>query len=195
MVSNLDKIWKFTLDHEGGLCEDKDDPGGITKYGVDYRMLLNLSKIKSNHAWLYDLNVRLPVTRNSIVLLTKDQAKGIYQRVVWNPLGLNRFAYPIASVLFDAGVNHGNKKSVEFMQKAYNKHFNGNLAVDGILGPKSATAFLQDNTVKINKLADMALEERALWFARHVATVPTSKKFLKGWLNRVNDLEKYLGVG
>lgn len=188
----FDFAWKFTLAHEGGLCDDKDDPGGITKYGVDLRMMKDLAQIPSARERLHELGVKLPISRASIINLTKTQAAAIYKFVVWDALGLSRYSVPVASVLFDGGVLHGNSRSTRFVQAAHNAmHPAFILAEDGILGPKTRQAITTDAP---QKLARLALDEREAWYHRHVEAVPAHQKFLRGWLNRVRDLRAYLGL-
>ncbi len=188
----FDFCWKFTLAHEGGLDDDPDDPGGVTKYGVDMRMLKDMEKRTSDRAELKALGVKLPICRESVVSLTRAQAAAIYRYAVWERLGLSRFSVPVACVLFDAGVNNGVSASVKFLQRAHNDlRPSSPLVVDGRLGPKTRAAIFADNP---QRLAGLALDRRAYWFRSHVKVKPKSKKYLKGWLNRVSDLRKYLGL-
>lgn len=189
----FDYAWKFTLAHEGGLTEDKNDPGGITKWGVDFRMLSGLAKKQKMKAMLIENGVRLPVTRETIKALTKAQAAAIYRAVVWEPLACWRYADPIAMVLFDAGVISGNQQSVILVQRAWNgRHPRATqLAVDGIIGPKTTQAILTDEALP---LAARAIDERLAFHIRLVEQKPKLKAFLPGWKNRVRDLRKYLGL-
>lgn len=187
----FDFCWKFTLKWEGGFTDDKDDPGGVTKYGVDLRMLLGMQSPADRLA-LEALNIYQPVTRATIVNLTPAQAAGVYRYQVWDKLGLTLFPTTIQAVLFDAGVHNGNVQSVKFVQKAHNElKPSFPLVVDGKLGPKTRQAVVTDN---VKDLADIAIDRREYFFISLAKVSPARKKFLKGWLNRVNDLRKYLGL-
>lgn len=184
--------WKFALKWEGGLTDDKYDPGGITNYGVDIAMLRDMELVKSKKEFLRALGVRLPVDRETIKRLTKAQAAEIYRFQVWSPLECWRYADPVGVVLFDAGMNNGNGNSVKFIQRAHNDlKPNSKLTVDGALGPKTRQAILSDDP---NKLAKLAIDRREYFFRSLVKVKPKMQKFLKGWTNRTADLRKYLNL-
>lgn len=188
----FDFCWKFTLSWEGGLCDDAGDPGGVTKFGVDIRMLKDMEQRAMARARLQELGVKLPISRASVVALTERQAANIYRFQVWDALGLTLFPPIIQAVLFDAGVNNGNAQAVKFIQKAHNTLKPGfPLVVDGKLGPKSRQAILLSDPAK---LAAKAIDRREYFFNSLVKAAPARKKFLKGWINRINDLRRYLGV-
>lgn len=189
----FDYCWKFALKWEGGLDDDPDDPGGITHFGVDMRMLQGMEKNPTDRRNLQEIGVQLPICRESVIKLKKAQAKLVYKYEVWDKLGCFRFPLVIACVLFDAGVLNG-VNAVKFIQRAWNaRHPNATpLAVDGILGPKTRQAILTDADPR--HLAKVALDKREYWFRSYVKAKPKAKKYLKGWLNRVNDLRKYLGL-
>ena len=187
-----DFAWRFALKWEGGLDDDPDDPGGVTKYGVDIAMLRDMENRTMARAKLQSLGVRLPICRASVVNLNTAQAAQIYKFQVWDSLGCNAFPLPVACVLFDAGVNSGNAQSVKFLQRAHNIIYpRSPLDVDGKLGPKTRMAILQDDA---KKLAERAIERREYFFRSLVKVKPKMKKFLNGWLNRCADLRKTLGL-
>lgn len=85
MKANFDKAIAFTLGIEGGYSNDLKDPGGETKFGISKRSYPNID----------------------IRTLTFDDAKAIYQRDFWEPLGCDNLPFPIDCILFDTGVNMG----------------------------------------------------------------------------------------
>ncbi|MBO4793951.1 MAG: hypothetical protein J5556_05215, partial [Deltaproteobacteria bacterium] len=170
----FDFAWKFTLAHEGGLCDDAGDPGGITKYGVDLRMLKSIGADSSGRAFLRKIGVALPVCRASVISLSKAQAAEIYRHEVWDRLGLGRFPQNVGAALFDAGVNHGPALAVRFVQRAHNSLCPGvPLAVDGILGPKTAAALIIDDE---KQLARAMINKREAWYHAHAEAVPSQRK-------------------
>lgn len=66
----------------------------------------------------------------------------------------------------------------------------GESHMDGCVncGAKRANRFLAASGNSASKYND----EREAFYGRLVEARPTSKKYLKGWLNRVSDLRKYL---
>lgn len=61
---SFEKIIEFTLKWEGFLSDDKDDPGGLTKYGISQK----------HHPAL------------NIPELTLDEAKELYRKEYWEPI-------------------------------------------------------------------------------------------------------------
>ena len=118
----------------------KDDPGGVTKWGIDYRAhrSIGIQGIKD---------------------LTIDQADEIYWKE-WNQYDAPELEAKLAMAYFDCQINAGPGRAKQFLAKA--------------------------KTVKTY------LDEREAWYKRLVEAKPSSKKFLKGWLARVNDLRHYL---
>ena len=60
------------------------------------------------------------------------------------------------------------------------------VAQDGIVGPKTLAAL---NATDHREFFDMVKAERELFFNRIVTVRPSQKKFLKGWLRRLNSIE------
>lgn len=181
------KCHKFVAKWEGGLSDDKFDAGGITKYGVSIEALKDHAANWPNA--IKELGIRLPVSRETIKNLTKEQAQGFFERFYWKTLSCDKLPPAVALCVYDYGVNSGPYRSAIKAQTAYNRMFpdREKLVTDGKLGPKSIAA-----------LADMECPEgiKALTQIRRdflyalIAKKPTQKKFETGWMNRVNDLEK-----
>ena len=89
---NFDVAMKFILKWEGGYVNDKDDPGGETKYGISKRAYPNVD-IKN---------------------LTIEDAKALYKRDYWDKAGLDRYPQDKAVVLMNVAVNMGVGKAVAF---------------------------------------------------------------------------------
>lgn len=190
----FDYAWQFTLSWEGGLCDDAGDPGGITKYGVDIRMLRGMNSTADRLA-LHGLGIVQPVTPNTIRSLTVTQAKGIYRYCVWERMGLTRFPDIVACPMFDAGVHSGVSRSTRWAQQACNLVGPGigiQLVEDGKLGPKTTAAIL--------RLCDEPHFDRALARAMidlredFLLNLRGMERFRAGFRNRINDLRKYLGL-
>jgi len=131
--------WLF--DHEGREFEnDKDDPGGATRYGVDQRSHPNID-IKN---------------------LTADEATTIYWNE-WLRYGCDHLPSPIDWLYFDAAVN---------------------------CGVGRAHSFLNASGRDPKKYQDA----RRGFYNRLAEAKPTLKKFLKGWLARVDDLSRINGI-
>jgi lysozyme family protein len=92
MDENFEKAIKFVLRWEGGLTEDKNDPGGLTKYGI------------SQKSYPY-LNIRE---------LTLEKAKQIYYENYWKKADCDILDFPMNLICFDTAVNLGVSRAKNF---------------------------------------------------------------------------------
>jgi len=86
MRASFDKAFALTIGVEGGYSNDKNDPGGETKYGISKRY----------HP------------TEDIKNLTIDRAKAIYLEEYWIPAKCDSAPYPMDVCLFDSQVNPQN---------------------------------------------------------------------------------------
>ena len=107
---NFDIAFDRLIGAEGGYVNDPKDPGGETKFGISKRSYPNVD----------------------IANLTVGDARNIYLRDFWNPLGV---AHPaIKFQVFDFAVNSGIQTAIRKLQAAIG------VADDGHWGPISAAA-------------------------------------------------------
>ena len=180
----------FTAKWEGGLTDHKYDRGGITAYGASIAFVQDIARTASGRNFLQAIGVPLPVTKEVIRGLTPEQAAAMFRREFWDALRLDELPFRQAAMLYDAAVNSGRAQAVKLSQRGYNNCITHGvkLSVDGILGPLSRKA-LQIDTDKVVKAIIQARRE---FYQSIVASKPDQRVFLKGWLNRANDLEKML---
>lgn len=112
MKTDWEKAIAFVLEQEGGLTDDPNDPGGLTKFGISKQAYPNLD------------------IRN----LTVEQAKEIYLRDYWNPCKCDELPTEFAISLFDSAVNQGPQVAIRIMQRALK------VKDDGVIGPKTLAA-------------------------------------------------------
>lgn len=181
---------KFTGAAEGGLTDDPQDRGGITNYGVCIVFLSDIAKgSQANRDKLADLGVLLPVSRQSIKNLTKQQAEEIFKWQFWDKLGCDELPVRIGCLVYDAAVNHGRTWGVKLAQRGYNALGVGNqLVVDGVMGPKTRAALSIDTP----ELHAAILEARKNYYDAIIKNRPSQKVFQRGWYNRVKNLAAYL---
>ncbi len=145
---NFDIAFDRLIGHEGGYVNDPRDPGGETNWGISKRSYPTVD-IKN---------------------LTRDDAKAIYLKDFWNPLGDADPA--IKFQVFDFAVNGGLSASIRKLQAAVG------VADDGHWGPISAAA-----------LAKMDVNDVLLKFnaqrIRYYTALSTWPTYGKGWANRV----------
>lgn len=144
---DFDTAFTRLLGSEGGYTNNPKDPGGETNWGISKRTYPNLD-IKN---------------------LTREQAKTVYKRDFWDPLGE---AHPaIKSQVFDFAVNSGIPTAIRKLQAAVG------VADDGHWGPISAAKM---NTMDVNDVLLRFMAQRLRYWTKCSAW-PT---FGAGWVNR-----------
>ena len=143
----FDDAFTRLLGHEGGYVNHPADPGGETNWGISKRSYPQVD----------------------IKALTQEQAKWIYRRDFWEPLG---DAHPaIKFQAFDFAVNSGVATAVRKLQVAVG------VADDGHWGPKSAQALA---AMDVNDVLMRFMAQRLRFWVRCSAW-PTMGA---GWINR-----------
>lgn len=191
MADNFSTAHTFTAKWEGGLSDDAADSGGLTKFGVDLAMMQDIASTQAGRDTLDRMGIILPVTRNTIKNLTETQAASIYRWQAWEALKLDLIPLRPAVVIYDAAVNSGPRQSVKFAQRGYNAcvAYGQPLNVDGILGPATRAALKDADT---DKILMAMLDQREQFYHDLVRSKPSQEVFLGGWINRVDDLRRYV---
>ena len=110
MEKKFNDYLKVILRHEGGLVENKFDPGGLTKYGISQRSYPTLN----------------------IKELTVQDASAIYYNDYWLKLKIDNIKNEELKLhLFDMAVNAGIKTAIKLLQGLVGT------TQDGVLGPRS----------------------------------------------------------
>lgn len=155
-MSDLYPNWRIDFDtsfmrligNEGGYVNNPADPGGETKYGISKRAYPDVN----------------------IATLTLEEAKAIYRRDFWDPLGDANPA--IKFQVFDFAVNAGLSSAIHKLQAAIG------VADDGHWGAVSAA-----------KLASMDVNDVLMRFnaqrLRFYTSLSNWPSFGKGWANRI----------
>lgn len=140
------------------------DRGGVTKYGIDQRSHPSLD-IKN---------------------LTIEEARQIYWLEYWVRSGAEAMPYRWGEALADIKINGGD--GPRMAQRALNK-LGAGLRVDGNIGLLTREAMVKYSTEGVEQFL---LDRDARY--RNLARRPDRAKFLKGWLNRNNNLRRFLGL-
>jgi lysozyme family protein len=98
--------------------------------------------------------------------LTQEQASEIYKQDYWLKAHCDQMPWPLCLVMFDTAVNMGVKRAIGFLDEAFKRD--------------------------LVPLEDHVLDQREAFYLK-LATRKTMRKFLKGWLARLNDLRKTIG--
>lgn len=162
MLSNFDRALPLVLQYEGGYVDHPKDPGGATNLGITQKVLA---------AWR-----GRSVTKAEVKALTVAEAGEIYRANYWKPVRGDVLPGGLDLATFDAGVNSGPKRGIQWTQKAVG------VAADGVFGSKTLTAAQNADVPKAIKAACAA----RLGFVRSLAIWNT---FGKGWSKRIANVE------
>lgn len=172
MKTNFDKYFPTLVDYEGSVFEEHPkDPGGPTKFGIT----------------IYDIGIRegIPVNtknwrklRDMVKSLTRDQAKEIYITKYWNSIKGDELPSGIDIVICDHGINCGQTKAIRIAQEICE------VTVDGKIGKETLEALKKQNPTQFIK--DFSEKRR-----KYYKSLKLFKTFGRGWLNRVDNCEKF----
>jgi len=183
---------------EGSFVDDPVDRGGATKYGISLRFLAAEGAFDENGDGYadYDLDMDGDIDGRDVRLITIDQAGYLYHRFFWTALDCESFPEPIGEMLFDQAVNGGAKAARKLLQRAINaclaRTGYSMIEVDARIGPETRRAL--DRVLTIDRLGGMEAfveafrEEVRDRYRAIVRRYPDQKRFLRGWLNRADEL-------
>lgn len=162
---------KFVLLWEGGFVDDPDDHGGRTNKGITQKVY---------NAYL----VKLGRAGNDVKNISDAEVADIYRNNYWLVAKCDKLTSELAFCHFDCAVNMGTNRAAKLLQRATG------CAEDGAIGSTTLAACAAMDEKKAVTAYCNARD--ALY---HVfATRPGQKKFLKGWMNRLNSLRVALGI-
>jgi lysozyme family protein len=166
-MSRFEECLKRILKHEGGYVNDPLDSGGRTNLGVTQKV--------------WEEFVGHPVTEADMRALTPEKIAPMYKLKYWNPSYCEVLPKGLDYVVFDFAVNAGTGRSVKTLQQAIG------CVADGVIGPKTMAAINDANPKDlITKFSDA----RADFYQGIVTRKPDQARFIKGWLNRVEESRK-----
>lgn len=159
----FEKALEKVFENEGGFVDDPADAGGATNYGISLKFL---QKVKPE------------CTKEDIKNLTKEEAGELYKCHFWQD-GLPEC---ISILVFDFSVNLGKRQMAKIVQRSINE-LGGTIKVDGVIGPNTINAIGKLNLCTLKS----EIKRRLKVFYREITVRrPENKKFLKGWLARVD---------
>ena len=171
-MDNFKTALAFTLRYEGGYCNIPGDSGGETNCGVTRVVYDSYRKRKG-------LAVR------SVRLLDPVEVEDIYKNLYWKLAGCDLLPAKLAMCHFDWAVNHGVTGATKTLQKVVGTD------ADGIIGDLTLLAITRATANQGEKsLCATYCLVRENWYRSRASSVPSQRKFLEGWLNRVAALKK-----
>ena len=172
-MASIEAALKRIARWEGGFSDHVNDKGGRTKHGVTEVALARARKARPRAGYPAD-----------VADLTLKQAHEIFE-LDYAPKGWAKIEdQTVATLLLDVCINSGPERGVTLLQRALCSG-GSPVAVDGKFGPKTLAAVNASNPEALR----MALyRQRAAFYQQIVASDPTQRVFLGGWMNRLNDL-------
>lgn len=160
----------LTLIFEGEFSNDKDDKGGATMCGITQGVY---------NEYLQSKNIP-PQPVNKI---TFPEIEEIYKNNYWNRAKCDILPPELAVLHFDSAVNHGASRANKFLQRAVGAK------EDGIIGPKTIEAI---TVIYPEVFITNYVHARESFYKAIVERDATQKKFLRGWLRRLNFVKAYV---
>ena len=158
MSPEFQEAFNILMQFEGGLVNDLDDSGGLTKYGISSKSYPHVN----------------------IAALSLDDARDIYHHDFWEPCSLDRLCFKskrLAVRIFIMGVLIGLPKIVKITQSAVNLFVDTPIAVDGKMRTQTIMAIQG-----IRHPAALSAAHKILT-GQYLLAIG-KKKYLAGWLMR-----------
>ena len=179
-MQDVNAIAAEIVRREGGLVNDPDDPGGLTKHGVTLAALQRIGR---------DLTGDGRVTGADIRALTPERAQEIFVEHYYLRPGLNRLPECIQASVFDMYVNSG-ANAVKILQPLL-CDFGAVVDIDGALGPDTEAAAAEVAVQAPDHLADAYAVARRNYYYDLGDARPRLRKFARardggkgGWIRR-----------
>lgn len=118
----------------------------------------------------------------NIRALTREKAKQIYFDEYWRPVAGDKLPPRTALAVMDCAVNNGRTQAAKWLQRTLVTND------DGIIG----SVTLRLAAAADDRWAALQVLKRREALYRDLAKKDRNRKFLKGWLNRNNDLAAIL---
>ena len=194
-MANYENIVPYILRWEGGFVNDPDDSGGATNLGVTIATfrayygeqkttedLIHMTMGQWEHIFNDSFYRIIEVFKFFHVIAEFSANKRhIFKTGYWDKiLGDGIRSQSVANIIVDWCWMSGVKRVIKRVQKLLN------VKADGIFGPKTLAAL---NAVNPSTMFLCIKSARVDYYKEIVGVNPKNRKFLKGWLNRLNALE------
>lgn len=171
-MAEISRLVPLILKWEGSkYTNDPNDPGGPTKYGVTLSTWKRVGVDKDNDG---------DIDAEDVKLLTVEDCKLVLKLGYWDQWKADRILnQSVANILVDWVYNSGTA-GIKIPQQLLG------LEPDGNVGPVTIAAV---NSADQEDLFNKIFEARKAFYANIVKRKPSQKKWLKGWMNRLNDFK------
>jgi lysozyme family protein len=170
-MADVTKLVPHILKWEGGFINDPDDLGGATNKGVT---------IKTYTFFRWRKHQSTP-TIDDLKNISDEEFTAILKEMYWDACRADRIeSQSVANAIVDWACNSGTVTAAKELQKALG------VTVDGVIGNVTLSAI---NSIDAETMFDLVQKTRIAYLERICVSRPTNKKFMKGWMNRVNSLK------
>lgn len=169
-MAKIENLSPIVAKWEAGFVNDKTDKGGATNMGITIGTWKQIGYDKDGDGDIDVQDIRKLDSRDFACVL----------KVYWNRWQANRIInQSVANILVDWVFTSG-AWGVKIPQRILK------LKEDGVVGNQTLTAI---NLANQKTLFDAIFEARKKFFNDIVKNNPEQKRFIKGWLNRLNDFK------
>lgn len=173
----FETVMKTIIRHEGGLSNDKNDPGMVTKFGISLRFLRS-EKL--------DPNGDNKIDDKDIINLSLTEADIIYYRQWYLKYHYDEISnIKVLTKIMDFSVNSGASQAHKLVKKALNRILVDQLPINGEMDKKTRALI---NSIYPSVLCDALINEEVRFYNAIIKRNPALTIFKKGWMNRTKDI-------
>ena len=170
-MADASKLFKKILAFEGGYVNDPSDSGGATSHGVTIATWRNMG---------YDKDMDGDIDAEDVKLITDADAEMVFKKGYWDKWqGDKLINQSVAEMLVDWLWGSGSW-GIKIPQQVIG------VKNDGIVG--NMTIGVINSYSNQEHLFELIKQARIDFLYKVVNNNPKNKKFLKGWLKRVNSI-------
>lgn len=170
-MADVNKLVPHILKFEGGWSDDPDDLGNETMMGVTYKTYKLYCKRKGYPQ----------PTIERLKNLSMDEFTDILKTMYWDACRADSIqSQGVANAIVDWAWNSGTATAAKEIQKVLG------VKADGIIGNITLSAINSQSPLPLFGRIKTA---RIKYIERICEARPENRKFYRGWMNRINDLQ------
>lgn len=174
-MSRFQYALKIVLGHEGGYADVLHDRGGKTNYGVTQKTLDDFCKLTGRQS-------------KDVKDITMDEVEAIYS-TYWKDAHCAYMPEDLDVAHFDFCINAGARRANKMLQRVLG------VDEDGVIGRQTLDALHEEVVAgSVEDVVAHYMAERRDFYRGLVERDPTQKRFIKGWLARVDHLEDLINL-